>query len=542
MYTSEMPQLPGHRLVAIAASLLLAILGGCGGGGGSRSTTVPPVISQDTDTFVAGVFELASNFRGLCAVPRSGIDPATGTAFSDSAGTELDENNWLRSWSNDLYLWYDEIADVNPQGHSTEAYFDLMKTFATTPSGAARDKFHFTFPTDEWQALSQSGVAAGYGVTFAILAASPPRRGVVAYTEPGSQGGNESAGLSRGASVLTIDGVDFVNANSAAEIDILNAGLFPSDIGETHQFTIQDLGADAPRDITLVSALITSVPVQNVSSIDTLTGSVGYLLFNDHIATAEVQLIDAVRQLQTAQISDLVIDLRYNGGGFLDIANEFAFMIAGPAAASGRTFDELRFNDKHTVFNPVTGRLLEPSSFLTTTAGFSTTAGQPLPSLDLARVYVLTGPGTCSASETIINGLRGIDIEVIQIGSTTCGKPYGFFPFDNCGTTYFSIQFKGVNAQGFGDYTDGFSPANLEQIEGIEIPGCSVPDDFTHELGDPGEARLAAALNYRMDGSCPAVEGLANQRSARSTAVAPLSAIDGYVPKTIWLQNRIMSR
>jgi hypothetical protein len=57
-------------------------------------------------------------------------------------------------------------------------------------------------------------------------------------------------------------------------------------------------------------------------------------------------------------------------------------------------------------------------------------------------VFVLTGGGTCSASEAFMNGLRGVGVEVIQIGSTTCGKPYGFYAQENCGTTYFSIQFR----------------------------------------------------------------------------------------------------
>ena len=90
--------------------------------------------------------------------------------------------------------------------------------------------------------------------------------------------------------------------------------------------------------------------------------------------------------------------------------------------------------------------------FHSTTQGFSATPGQPLPTLNLPRVFVLTGPDTCSASESIINSLRGIGVEVVQIGSTTCGKPYGFYPQDNCGTTYFSIEFRGVNAMNFGDY------------------------------------------------------------------------------------------
>ena len=85
-------------------------------------------------------------------------------------------------------------------------------------------------------------------------------------------------------------------------------------------------------------------------------------------------------------------------------------------------------------------------------------------------MYIITGPGTCSASESIINSLRGVNVNVYLIGSTTCGKPYGFYPTDNCGTTYFSIQFRGENAANFGDYTDGFSPANTQGVRGHR--GC----------------------------------------------------------------------
>ncbi len=166
-----------------------------------------------------------------------------------------------------------------------------------------------------------------------------------------------------------------------------------------------------------------------------------------------------------------------------------------------------------------------------TALGFSATAGQALPSLGLSRVFVLTGPGTCSASEAVLNGLAGIGVQVFQIGSTTCGKPYGFYAFDNCGTTYFAIQFKGVNAKGFGDYADGFVP-------GGTFPGCAVADDFTRALGDPLEARLAAALRYRDAGTCtpPAAAGLAKA----SAGPSGLSAIDGATPKSPWRENRIL--
>ena len=104
---------------------------------------------------------------------------------------------------------------------------------------------------------------------------------------------------------------------------------------------------------------------------------------------------------------------------------------------------------------------------------------------------------------------RGIDIEVIQIGEPTCGKPVGFYPTDNCGTTYFTVQFRGVNAKGFGDNSDGFIPIEGATKEGSNVPGCRVADDFNHALG--GETTSAHIPESR----------------------------DGTVYKPPWLTNRI---
>ena len=457
-----------------------------------------------TGGWVEGRFEPASRFKDFCAHPRTST---ADVVFPDMPGETLDENNWLRSWSNDLYLWYDEIVDRDPAPYSTPEYFDLLRTFEKTPSGNDKDRFHFTYPTAEWEALSQSGTSVGYGAHVVLLSRRPPREAVVAYVEPASPA--FEAGLARGARILEIDGADLVNGGTQADVDALNAGLFPSEAGESHEFVVRDLGAAEPRTLTMQAAEVTSDPVKHVKTLDTDRGPVGYLLFNDFIATAERELIDAVNELAAAGITDLVLDLRYNGGGYLDIASELAFMIAGPSAAQGRTFEVLQFNDKHRQFNPVTGRVLEPKPFHDTALGFSAPADEPLPSLSLPQVFVLTGAGTCSASESVINSLRGIDIEVVQIGDTTCGKPYGFYPTGNCGTTYFTIQFRGVNDKGFGDYADGFSPANIGTPAGVELPGCSVPDDFEHGFGDPAEARFNAALRYRDLGQCPCPEGYA---------------------------------
>ncbi len=536
---SKGQELRNHKC-RLAALAVTGFLASCGGGGDSGFTAGP----GNNSGWVSGSFLPEGTFYARCAAPRSGTDPATGRPYPDVGGTVTDENNFLRSYSNDTYLWYSEIIDRDPALYTTPAYFDLLKTTATTASGSPKDKFHFTFPTDEWFQLSQSGITAGYGAEWVLLRNTPPREVVVAYTQPNSPATAATAMLARGARILEVDGVDLVNDNTQNGINILNAGLFPATAGEQHTFTVRDLGSANTRSITMTSANITLAPVQSVSFIATQTGNVGYLLFNEHIATAEQALIDAVNQLDSAGIVDLVIDLRYNGGGFLDIASQFAYMIAGPGRTAGRTFELLQFNSKHPSTNPVTGEALAPIPFHTGTLGFSVPAGQSLPTLDLPipRVFVLSGPNTCSASESIVNSLRGVDVEVIQIGSTTCGKPYGFYATDNCGTTYFTIQFRGVNEKDFGDYSDGFSPANSPGLTGVPLPGCSVGDDFSNALGDPLEARLDAALNYRETQACPAASGVTQSGLAKAADGDLHALADGTMHKSPWRQNRIVQR
>jgi hypothetical protein len=514
-------------------AVALASLAACGGGGGSGSGGA----SNTPAPWVQGVFAPSSSFAAQCATPRIGIDPGTGQPFPDVQGSTLSENNYLRSWTNELYLWYSEVPDINPAGYSTANYFDLLKTSAITPSGSPKDKFHFTYPTDVWEQLSQSGVQAGYGAEWAVIAATPPRTVMVAFTQPASPA--TAANIARGAQLLAVDGVD-VTSGSA---DALNAGMFPASAGERHTFEVLDPGASVSRTFTMQSANITSTPVPIVTTVGSGNGAVGYILFNDQIATAESELIAAINQLKSASVSDLVLDIRYNGGGYLDIASELAYMIAGSVQTTGRAFDRIQFNGKYSSTNPVTLQPLTPTPFHDQSQGFSVASGQALPALNLSRVYVLTSASTCSASEAIINGLRGIGVQVIQIGSTTCGKPYGFYPQDNCGTTYFTIEYKGVNDIGFGDYTDGFSPQNAPGAIGVLIPGCSVADDFNHALGDPLEGQLAAALAYRMTASCPAPTGFSpqalSQRAMHSvTTSVGVSEPDGALRKPPLRENR----
>jgi hypothetical protein len=451
-------------------------------------------------------------FAGKCASPRAGT--------TDVQGTLDDEKTFLRLWIDDLYLWYREVPMLDPAQYATPIdYFAALKTPATTPAGHPKDpsRFHFTYPTDEWNAKNQAGVEAGYGVQWVSISRTPPRELVVAYVQADTPA--SAAGLARGAHVQTVDGVDFANGT---DLDTLNNGLSPSASGQKHTFVILDRGATTPRTVTMTSANVASNPVLVVTAVAGQGGLVGYILFNDHVATAEALLIDAVGKLKAAGIVDLVLDLRYNGGGTLAIADELAYMIAGPGPTTGKVFYRRSYNDKHRSIDPFTGKAIMPWPFFSVTLGFSTDQGFPLPALGMRRVFVLTSANTCSASEAIMSGLAGVAFPVIQIGSTTCGKPYGFVPEDNCGTTYFAIEFQGANDKGFSDYPDGLVPGGSSSPGTGTNPGCVVADDFSHELGDAAEGRLAAALQYAKDGSCPAA----------TAAVA-----EGAAVRSFWREN-----
>ncbi|MES2886547.1 MAG: S41 family peptidase [Pseudomonadota bacterium] len=540
------PMLFSHALCSVVA--LSALLAGCGGGDddGNRAPTPASTVMFPGDN------TLANNLLGQCAVPRTGINPATSRPYPDRAGSLLTEQRWLAAWTNDTYLWYDEVNYGNPGAlpATTLAYFNTLKTPRLTPAGKAKDRFHFTYPTALWES-ALAGEDVGYGATWLFPSSAPPRKVVVAYTNANTPATAPTAALLRGTEILRIDNIDLVNDATAASVAILNAALFPSKAGETHQFVVRDPGATATRTVTLTAAALPAAPVQSVRTL--ASGTVGYLQFNEHIGPAEPALINAVNQLRTAQVSDLVIDVRYNGGGLLSIASQLAYMVAGPTRTAGKTFERLTFNNQYPSINPVTRTANQPTPFYTTTLGASSLPpGTALPTLNLGRVFVITGADTCSASEAIINGLRGAGVEVIQIGEATCGKPYGFYPTENCGTTYFSIQFKGDNALGFSDYTDGFVPQNGKTTgiaAGAVVPGCAVADDLAHGLGDPAEARLAAALQYRSTGTCPAV-ALASVRGEqvlsadgreRDPALA-LQVPDGHVWKKPFLMNRIQDR
>ncbi|HEY8359842.1 MAG TPA: S41 family peptidase [Ramlibacter sp.] len=350
----------------LASTLLLAACGGGGGGG-------------------EGGFVRSSRLDNICVAET--------------------EKQWVRSYLDEVYLWSDEIVDVDAANYSNPAdYFNALLVRTPDAFGLPKDRFSAVLPITAAQGVLQ-GVVKDHTDTVPItrVMASPEGR------------------------------------------------------------------------------------------------RTGYVLFNDFATGAQDDLIDAFRQLREGDVQDLVLDLRDNSGGFLYIAQALASMITGPAA-NGKRFEQLRYNAKRA---DETAESELPFSSRLLFAETKYPEGTRLPQLNLPRVYVLTSGATCSSSESVINGLRGIDVEVVLVGDTTCGKPYGFQRKDNCGFAYFPIEFKGANAKGFGDYSTGFTPT------------CRVEDDPAAPTGGARDPLLKAALHHIDNGSCPAASELQSDATPR---------------------------
>ena len=454
--------------MAVLAALLAA---GCGGGGGDPG-------------------ECLSGSPQTCAAGRPAPAPApapvvvSGSARWAEVCTLEGVKSFTRSYMDEAYLWYREIPPINAAPYSSIGqYFYGLLTPALDASGQRKDRFSFIVTNKDAESLSTGAITA-YGVRWETDAQGRER---AAFVEEGSPA--QAAGLARGAQLVEVltPGTPDWYPNSSSGIS----------------FTWRPAPDQPPRTAALTSAVLQEDPVPLVRNLVSPAGrQVAYVLFNAHTKGAQDKLIAAITTLQQAGMSELVLDLRYNGGGYLYTALALASMVAGPAT-DGQVFERLQFNDKRQAETDAavlrfSGKLLVGENAFP--------EGTSLPRLALPRIYVLTSAGTCSASESVVNSLRGVGVDVVVVGEATCGKPYGFSRRDNCGLSYFPIEFQGTNALGFGDYASGFAPT------------CAVTDDFDHALGAPQERLLATALHHIDQGSCP--EQAALPKSLRTPPAA----------------------
>ena len=203
---------------------------------------------------------------------------------------------------------------------------------------------------------------------------------------------------------------------------------------------------------------------------------IGYFIYDQFVSSADVAQI--VTRMKYLQISDLVIDLRYNPGGYVSTSCYLASMLA-PKQCLGKLYQLQRFNHIQTVSKQVNGGAGIDSVFFE--KGY--TASQR--NLDLKRLVVLTTKNTASASEALIIGLRPY-MKVITIGTTSCGKDVGSYTIaDN----RYKYQLQPITFRYYNALNDS------TPVTGI-VPDIQVQDDLSHQRGDTNEALLHAAINY----------------------------------------------
>ena len=380
---------------------------------------------------------------------------------------------WLRDYMREWYLWAGRAPDPEPGADATLAqYFEALRFRgdASTPA----DVWSYYQDSASYQQFFGEGRTLGYGLFVNGVERTLPLR--VRMVEP--QGPAALAGLQRGDRIVALNGVP---DSSLITGDF--ALLSPAQPGE--RLTVELENDAGRRTLELVAAVydLTPVPVARVLALPD-GRRVGYLALKDFIVQAEAPVAAAFEAMRAQGAGELIVDLRYNGGGRISTARQLASQVVG-AARAGEVFVALRHNAAHRDVDLVLRYLRAPAP-------------------SFRRVLVLTGSRTCSASELIVNGLAP-QVEVVTLGGRTCGKPYGFDPIASCGNTFNVVNFDSVNAAGQGGYVDGLAPT------------CAVAEDFTGALGDPAERLTGAALAYLQTGQCPA-------------AAAPLRALQPLRP------------
>lgn len=391
-----------------------------------------------------------------------------------------DQRTWLKAYMADQYFWSANLGAPNESATSLDAYF---RSLLFTPT----DRFSNGQSTAQFNQFFTEGTRTGYGYSLAFADAAQTIL-QVRFTEPLSPVG--LAGMQRGDTIVSVDGLTPAQITTGSLANVDTAGV-------PRSFTVKSANG-VVRTFSATSANYALTPVLATRVLTAQNGArVGYLAYQEFIASSASALGNAFDTFRAAGVTELVVDLRYNGGGSVTTARNLASLMGG-AGLNGQIFAGLRFNAKNS----------DSNVNYTFTSSTATLPAQPLEGLN--RVFVIASSGTASASELVINSLKPFR-NVVTIGSTTFGKPYGFVPRDACGTTYSAVNFDSVNAQGVGGYTGGL-PAT-----------CAVSDDLSKALGDPAERRIAAALSYIQTGACPTVAANTDALIKSSGSSASLS-------------------
>ncbi|MEO8886145.1 MAG: S41 family peptidase [Mucilaginibacter sp.] len=430
------------------------------------------------------------------------------------------------------YLWYDALPDYatfNPRSvtGSTDikaltTEVDEISQYKINPSTGKPYEYYtpspgeakYSFIDDGTTSTQLNGTRGDFGLAPLYNQVNDLR---IKYVYPGSPA--DLAGIKRGYQVTAING----NANIA----------YDGSSGTNVQFVINafynsntiTLTLKKP-DATTITATVnvanyTSNPVLAYKVFDQGNGhKVGYVVFNSFTsdAIADAKLNTAFDYFNSNGVTDLVVDLRYNGGGYVSTAEYLSNLIV-PAAKTGTVMYNTYFNDKlvsgkapllanQVRFDPTTKQSYNYGQFDYSVAG-NVVKFSKVGSLNVNRVFFIVTGSTASAAELTINNLRPT-MDVQFIGTTSYGKPVGFFDIDINKYQMYIPEFSTKNSGGQGDYYAGMTPGSTG------FPGVMDYDDVTKDFGDPTEGLLAHALNFVKTGNYTAVAPQAQNASIGS--------------------------
>jgi hypothetical protein len=364
----------------------------------------------------------------------------------------------MREW----YFWNNLLpADVDISQFATpDDVLDFLTTFSPDDgTGQPIDRFSFINSAQADQAFFGEGKFEGFGFSSQFLAADDLRLTRVFLDSPGYR-----AGLRRGQRILELDGRTIAEIEAAEGVGAV-LGL------PTLEFTMREPD-NSEFTVSITKEIVTIDPVPQHRIIDAGGGrNVGYIELASFISTANAQLDSAFAQFNAAGVNEVIIDLRYNGGGLVSTANLLGNFFGGDVA------ENLIFSK--TVFN----ELRAPTNNTTT---FFNRLGN---SVSLSRLVVIASDRTASASELVINGMDP-HVEVTIVGANTFGKPVGQVGLDFCEQILRPTAFQTTNANDFGDYFDGL-PVD-----------CAAADALDVAVGSDTDPNMVAALGFLDTGAC----------------------------------------
>lgn len=396
-----------------------------------------------------------------------------GGGGNNSSCNVNDQKAFVLEAMRDVYFWNDLLPnDVDLAAFATPEEL-LVSLTAVQPL----DRFSFIGSAAADSARFELGEATAFGFRVSLVdeATNDVRILSVEANSPADRGG-----LQRGQQLLAVDGVDVATLLSG---DGVSASFGPTEVGVTRTLTLRNLD-DSEFDSTLVKEVITLNSVPQVRTYTIGGTTYGYIEFSTFVRPAEAELDAAFEQFNTAGITDVIIDVRYNGGGLVETA-EYLGDLLGGFTSQGRIFSETLFNEENEINNRTELFELRGNS------------------LNTSRLVFITTGGSASASEMVINSMEP-EAQVDLVGSTTFGKPVGQVGLVFCDGTKIlrPASFEIVNNLGEGRYFDGL-PAD-----------CAADDDFTTEVGSMDDPSTAAALTLLSTGSCPVVSGSAKAQAA----------------------------